>query len=154
MLTEGEYRAVAARASAAGLTVPSYLALTGLRPEGVAAGDAKAALINARGARRVLSGVGNNLNQLTAKLHSTGEVDSALPVVVAAVHRVASLRSVSWCPKRLRAIRYGERPAAMSGVARSAFVLNQSGRNRDQHADTDQRPEQRPTPRETVNASV
>ena len=87
-LTETEYQSVAARAIAAGLTVPSYLALTGLRPEGVAAGDAKAALINARGARRVLSGVANNLNQLTAKLHSTGEFDEALPVVVGAVDRV------------------------------------------------------------------
>jgi hypothetical protein len=74
-LTKAEYQSVAAGAIAAGLTVPSYLALTGLRPEGVAAGDAKAALINARGARRVLSGVANNLNELTAKLHSTGEID-------------------------------------------------------------------------------
>ena len=87
-LTEAEYQSVAARAIAAGLTVPSYLALSGLRPEGVAAGDAKAALINARGARRVLAGVANNLNQLTAKLHGTGEVDPALPAVVAAVERV------------------------------------------------------------------
>lgn len=89
-LTKAEYQSVAARAIAAGLTVPSYLALTGLRPEGVAAGDAKAALINARGARRVLSGVANNLNQLTAKLHSTGEIDAALPVVVAVVERVTA----------------------------------------------------------------
>lgn len=87
-LTEAEYQSVVARAIAAGLTVPSYLALSGLRPEGVAAGDAKAALINARGARRVLAGVANNLNQLTAKLHGTGEVDPALPAVVAAVERV------------------------------------------------------------------
>ncbi len=87
-LTEAEYQSVSARAIGAGLTVPSYLALSGLRPEGVAAGDAKAALINARGARRVLAGVANNLNQLTAKLHSTGEVDAALPAVMAAVERV------------------------------------------------------------------
>lgn len=87
-LTEAEYQAVTVRAVAAGLTVPSYLALTGLRPEGVASGDAKAALISARGARRVLAGVANNLNQLTAKLHATGEVDAALPAVVAAVERV------------------------------------------------------------------
>lgn len=86
--TGEEYRAVVARAVAAGLTVPSYLALSGLRPEGVAAGDAKAALINVRGARRVLAGVANNLNQLTAKLHGTGEVDAALPAVVVAVERL------------------------------------------------------------------
>ena len=89
-LTEAEYQSVSARAIAAGLTVPSYLALVGLRPEGVAAGEAKAALINARAARRVLSGVANNLNQLTAKLHSTGETDAALPAVVAAVERVTA----------------------------------------------------------------
>jgi hypothetical protein len=87
-LTEAEYQSVSARAIAAGLTVPSYLALVGLRPEGVAAGETKAALINARAARRVLSGVANNLNQLTAKLHSTGETDAALPAVIAAVARV------------------------------------------------------------------
>jgi hypothetical protein len=86
--TEAEYQSVTARAVAAGLTVPSYLALSGLRPEGVAASDAKAALINARGARRVLAGVASNLNQLTAKLHATGELDAALPAVVAAVERV------------------------------------------------------------------
>lgn len=89
-LTEAEYQSVSARAIAAGLTVPSYLALVGLRPEGVAAGEAKAALINARASRRVLSGVANNLNQLTAKLHSTGEVDAALPAVLAAVERVTA----------------------------------------------------------------
>lgn len=83
-----EHDAVVARAMVAGLTVPSYLALSGLVPEGVAAGDAKAALVNARGARRVLAGVANNLNQLTAKLHGTGEVDPSLPAVVAAVERV------------------------------------------------------------------
>jgi hypothetical protein len=87
-LTEAEYQAVAARAIASGLTVPSYLALAGLRPDGVATGEAKAALIDARAARRVLAGVANNLNQLTAKLHSTGEVDAALPAVVAAAERV------------------------------------------------------------------
>ncbi len=76
------------RAVAAGLTVPSYPALLGLVPQGVAAGDAKAALINARGARRVLAGVANNLNQLTAKLHSTGDVDARLPAVVVATERV------------------------------------------------------------------
>jgi Bacterial mobilisation protein (MobC) len=88
--TAAEYQSVVARAVAAGLTVPSYLALSGLRPHGVASTDIKAALINARGARRVLAGVGNNLNQLTAKLHSTGEVDVALPAVVAAVERIAA----------------------------------------------------------------
>jgi len=86
-LTEEEYQSVTARAVAAGLTVPSYLALAGLRPEGVASADAKAALINARGARRVLAGVANNLNQLTAKLHATGELDEALPAVMAATER-------------------------------------------------------------------
>jgi len=86
-LTEEEYQSVTARAVAAGLTVPSYLALAGLRPEGVTSADAKAALINARGARRVLAGVANNLNQLTAKLHATGELDEALPAVMAATER-------------------------------------------------------------------
>jgi hypothetical protein len=87
--TDGEYQAVAVRAVAAGLTVPSYLALTGLRPEGVAAADAKSALTNIAGARRVLAGVASNLNQLTHKLHGTGEVDAALPAVLAAVERVS-----------------------------------------------------------------
>jgi hypothetical protein len=89
-LTDAEHEAVSLRAITAGLTVPSYLALSGLRPEGVDAADAKAALINARGARRVLAGVANNLNQLTAKLHGTGEADAALPAVMAAVDRVTA----------------------------------------------------------------
>lgn len=86
--TEDEYVAVALRASAARLTVPSYLAITGLRPSGVASADAKSAVTNLSGTRRVLAGVANNLNQLTAKLHSTGELDDSLPVVVEAVERL------------------------------------------------------------------
>jgi hypothetical protein len=89
-LTDAEHHAVRLRAIAAGLTVPSYLALSGLRPEGVDAADVKVALINARGARRVLAGVANNLNQLTAKLHGTGQADAALPAAVAAVDRVTT----------------------------------------------------------------
>ncbi len=89
-LTDREYEAVLARALAAELTVPSYLALCGMRPEGVAAADVKSSLTNARGARRVLAGVANNLNQLTAKLHATGEADPALPAVIAAVERIAT----------------------------------------------------------------
>jgi len=88
--TAEEYQAVSARAVAAGLSLPSYLALTGLRPEGVAAADAKSALTNIVGARRVLAGVASNLNQLTHKLHGTGEMDAALPAVVAAVVRISA----------------------------------------------------------------
>jgi hypothetical protein len=87
--SEDEYRAVVLRAAAAGLTVPSYLAVTGMRPEGVDSADAKSAVTNLAGTRRVLAGVANNLNQLTAKLHSTGEVDDRLPAVVEAVERLA-----------------------------------------------------------------
>jgi hypothetical protein len=87
--TVEEYQAVVARAAAAGLTVPSYLAVTGMRPEGVDAADAKSAVTNLSGTRRVLAGVANNLNQLTAKLHSTGELDESLPAVVEAVERLA-----------------------------------------------------------------
>lgn len=87
--TEDEYRMVALRAVAANLTVPSYLALTGLRPEGVASSDAKSALTNLAGARRVLAGVASNLNQLVHKLHGTGQLDAALPAVLAAVERIS-----------------------------------------------------------------
>ena len=55
--THEEMAAVAARAVAAGLTVPSYLALAGLRPDGLEAADAKSALTNLVGTRRVLAGV-------------------------------------------------------------------------------------------------
>lgn len=78
---------MAARAAESKQTVPSYLALTGLRPEGVASSDIKATLIVLRAIQRVNAGVANNLNQLTAKLHATGELDEALPAVVAAVER-------------------------------------------------------------------
>lgn len=87
--TEDEYRMIVVRAAAANLTVPSYLALTGLRPEGVAVSDAKSALTNLTGVRRVLAGVASNLNQLTAKLHSTGEVDDSLAGVLVAVQRIS-----------------------------------------------------------------
>lgn len=89
-LTAREHQAVLDRSIAAGLTVPSYLALCGLRPNGVAAADVKSALTNARGARRLLAGAANNLNQLTAKLHATGHVDPALPAALAAVERIAA----------------------------------------------------------------
>lgn len=85
--TEQEYATVALRAAAARLSVPSYLALTGLRPEGAGAADARSALTGLDGVRRVLAGVASNLNQLTAKLHSTGELDAALPAVLDAVAR-------------------------------------------------------------------
>jgi hypothetical protein len=62
--TVGEFQAVAARAAVSGLAVPSYLAVSGMRPEGVAAADAKSAVTNLAGTRRVLAGVANNLNQL------------------------------------------------------------------------------------------
>lgn len=88
--TPEELAAVSLRAAAAGLTTPSYLAVTGLRPEGVAAADARSALINMTGARRVLAGVASNLNQLTHKLHGTGQVDASLPAVLEAVERIAS----------------------------------------------------------------
>ena len=65
--TVEELAAVSGRAVAAGLTVPSYLALAGLRPEGVEAADAKSALTNLVGVRRVLAGVASNLNQLTVR---------------------------------------------------------------------------------------
>lgn len=87
--TPEELQAVSLRAVAAGLSVPSYLALTGLRPEGVDSADARSALTNIVGARRVLAGIASNLNQLTHKLHGTGEVDDALPVVLAAVQRIS-----------------------------------------------------------------
>jgi len=88
-LTAREYQAVGTHAAAAGLTVPTYLAVTGLRPEGVNSADAKSALTNLVGTRRVLAGAASNLNQLTRKLHVTGEIDQALPAVLAAVERLA-----------------------------------------------------------------
>lgn len=83
------YRAVVARAVAVGLTVPSYLAVTGMRPEGVDSADAKSTLTNLASTRRVLGGVANNLNQLTAKLHATGGADAALPTVIETVGRLS-----------------------------------------------------------------
>ncbi len=88
--TVEEYQSVVARAAAAGLTVPSYLAVTGMRPEGVDSADAKSAVTNLSGTRRVLAGVANNLNQLTAKLHATGELDDSLPAVLDAVDRLST----------------------------------------------------------------
>ncbi len=37
----------------------------------------------------MVAGVANNLNQLTAKLHGTGEADAALPAVIEAVGRLS-----------------------------------------------------------------
>ena len=85
--TDDEYAAIAVRAVVAGLSVPSYLALTGLRPEGAGAADVRSALTGLDGVRRVLAGVASNLNQLTAKLHSTGELDAVSPAVLDAVAR-------------------------------------------------------------------
>ncbi len=88
-LTPEEYERVAARAADITQTVPSYLALTGLRPEGVASSDIKGALINLRAIRRVNSGIANNLNQLTAKLHATGELDASLRAALEAAARIS-----------------------------------------------------------------
>jgi hypothetical protein len=88
--TAEELAAVSARAAASGLTPSSYLAVVGLRPEGVASADVRSALTNLTGVRRVLAGVASNLNQLTRKVNATGEWDAALPVVVEAVARIAA----------------------------------------------------------------
>ncbi len=88
--TPEELASVSVRAVAAGLTVPSYLAVTGLRPEGVASADVRSALTNIAGVRRLLAGATTNLNQVTRKLHSSGEVDESLAVVAAAVERYAA----------------------------------------------------------------
>jgi len=88
-LTEDEYERIAARATEIRQTVPSYLALTGMRPEGVAASDVKAAFINLHAIRRVNSGIANNLNQLTAKLHATGELDASLRAALEAAARIS-----------------------------------------------------------------
>jgi hypothetical protein len=88
--TVEELAAVSGRAVAAGLTVPSDLAWAGLRPEGVEAADAKSALTNLVGVRRVLAGVASNLNQLTRKAHATGELDPAVPAVLDAVVRLVA----------------------------------------------------------------
>lgn len=87
-LTETEYAVLAARSAEIGHTVPSYLALTGLRPEGVASADIRSALTNLNAVRRVHAGVATNLNQLIAKLHATGELDRSLPAVVDAAARL------------------------------------------------------------------
>jgi hypothetical protein len=89
-LTADEYASLSARAAEIGHTVPSYLALTGLRPEGVASADIRSALTSLYAVRRVQSSVANNLNQLTAKLHATGELDQGLPGVLEAVARLTN----------------------------------------------------------------
>lgn len=89
-MTDQEYASVCARAAEIGHTVPSYLALTGLRPEGVASADIKTALISLRAMRRVHAGIANNLNQLTAKLHTTGELDHNLPTLLVTISGLSS----------------------------------------------------------------
>ena len=84
-LTTDEYAGLSARAAEIGHTVPSYLALTGLRPDGVASADIKTSLICLTALRRVHAGIANNLNQVTAKLHTTGELDRSLPALVDAI---------------------------------------------------------------------
>ncbi len=86
--TAAEFEAVAAAAAAEGLTVPSFLAVGALRPAGVAGADAKSALTNLVGVRRILAGVATNLNQLTAKLHGTGQLDPATGAVIEATERI------------------------------------------------------------------
>lgn len=44
---------------------------------------------NLRAIRRVNSGVANNLNQLTAKLHATGELDASLRAALEAAARIS-----------------------------------------------------------------
>ena len=84
-LTTEEYASLSARAAEIGHTVPSYLALTGLRPEGVASAEIKTAMVSLRSIRRVHAGIATNLNQLTAKLHATGELDRSLPEALDAI---------------------------------------------------------------------
>lgn len=86
--TEAEFEAVSLRAAAARLTVPSFLAVTALRPAGVGEGDARSAVTNLVAVRRVLAGVATNLNQIAARVNSSGQVDAALPAVLDAVDRM------------------------------------------------------------------
>lgn len=86
--TEAEFEAVSLRAAAARLTVPSFLAVTALRPAGVGEGDARSAVTNLVAVRRVLAGVATNLNQIAARVNGSGQVDAALPAVLDAVDRM------------------------------------------------------------------
>lgn len=86
-LSDEEYLAVAARAAAARLTLPSYLATCGLKPDGVPVADLRYALIGLDGSRRLLAGATNNLNQLAARLNASGAIGESLPSVLDVVQR-------------------------------------------------------------------
>lgn len=109
-VTDGEYAQLARRAGAAALTVPSYLAVTGLRPDGVPIAETRSALTNLTAVRRLLIGATTNLNQLTAKLHATGELDPALPAVLAAVQRIAARTDQAVTDLAATLARPGDRP--------------------------------------------
>lgn len=89
-----EYEQVLANAAAARMAVQAWCARAASAPGMAAriavAQDERAALLTElMGAHRQLSGAARNLNQVTAKLHSTGEAPAELAAVLRHVDRVA-----------------------------------------------------------------
>ena len=92
--TDAELAEIAVRAAACGFTPTSYVATRALRPEGLSENELLSAVTNLVGVRRLLSGVANNLNQMTAALHATGALSPAAPALITAVSRVTDRADV------------------------------------------------------------
>ncbi|MEV4649038.1 hypothetical protein [Saccharopolyspora sp. NPDC049357] len=83
LVNDDEYEQLSARAAACGLTVPSYLVLSGM--QSLAAGadgpsmspaQARALVAELYAVKRILRGSSTNLNQLTKSANATGEIPS------------------------------------------------------------------------------
>jgi hypothetical protein len=97
-LTEDDYAKVAARAAAAGASIPAYLVMAGTRPQDssvVTTGDPVLMRVwgqEMRGLRQQVYRVGLNVNQVARLLHGTGEVARNAEVTYrGAVRAIAAL---------------------------------------------------------------
>jgi len=96
-LTEDDYAKVAARAAAAGASIPAYLVMAGTRPPDQSAVSGDRVLMRVwgeelRALRQQVYRVGLNVNQVARLLHGTGEVErQAVATYRGAVRAIAAL---------------------------------------------------------------
>jgi len=125
-MTDAEFTALSARATAAGLSLPAWLVAAGLADRtpgsggglqitGMSAPERRAWAAEFVAARRLLRGVSTNVNQLAAGFNSTGEVGPQLGAVLDATARVTA--RLGELTDRLAGRQVLERPARRKASA-------------------------------------
>lgn len=108
-MSDGEYAVIAARAAAARVSVPRFLAEAALAGDAVTASERRALVAELLAARRLAAALGGNLNQLARVANATGQLRPEVTAAAAAAGRAAD---------RLRAAAAAIEAGRATGVAK------------------------------------